>query len=134
MTPKHLHIPQNRKSQKILGSQRNPENPRKYPENHRKSQKIPTKPLVFKKAFVFKAKLLSLLFVFTIFHITHNAFVSSIFCVFCIFAQGISRFSSSELEQIKGLSNEEILRIFPGKNRSEVVHRDHLAPTLARSN
>ena len=51
-----------------------------------------------------------------------------------IFAQGISRFSSSELEQIKGLSNEEILRIFPGKNRSEVVHRDHLAPTLAKSN
>ena len=38
-----------------------------------------------------------------------------------------------EIEKI-ALSNEEILRIFPGKNRSEVVHRDHLAPTLARSN
>ncbi len=45
-------------------------------------------------------------------------------------ARGISRFSSSELKRILGKTNSEVLALFPGKNRPEVVHRDHLAPHL----
>jgi len=45
-----------------------------------------------------------------------------------IFAQGITRFSSSELDTIKGMSKDEVVRQFPGKKRHEIVHRDHLAP------
>jgi len=47
-----------------------------------------------------------------------------------IFAQGITRFDSEELLAIKGLQNEEIMALYPGKNQLEVVHRDHLAPTF----
>ena len=50
-----------------------------------------------------------------------------------VFAQGITRFNSAELDQIKGLGQDEILKIFPGRNRPEVVHRDHLAPIFAKS-
>ena len=45
-----------------------------------------------------------------------------------IIARGITRFSKNELQGIKGKPNEEILAMFPGKNRPEVIHRDHLAP------
>jgi glutamate 5-kinase len=44
-----------------------------------------------------------------------------------VFARGISRFSHRELSKIKGKQNKEILSIFPGKKRPEVIHRDHLA-------
>lgn len=42
-------------------------------------------------------------------------------------ARGISRFSSSELHEIRGKTNSEILALHPGKKRPEVIHRDHLA-------
>tara|TARA_B100001093_G_scaffold78033_2_gene69137 strand:- start:20925 stop:22013 length:1089 start_codon:yes stop_codon:yes gene_type:complete len=45
-------------------------------------------------------------------------------------ARGISRFSSDDLQKILGKTNAEVLALFPGKNRPEVVHRDHLAPHL----
>jgi len=45
-----------------------------------------------------------------------------------IIARGICRFSSDELSQVKGKSNDEIHLIFPERTRSEVIHRDHLAP------
>jgi glutamate 5-kinase len=45
-----------------------------------------------------------------------------------IIARGICRFSSDELSQVKGKSNDEIHLIFPDRTRSEVIHRDHLAP------
>ncbi|MEJ6524016.1 MAG: glutamate 5-kinase [Opitutales bacterium] len=45
-----------------------------------------------------------------------------------IIARGITRFSKNELQGIRGKQNEEILAMFPGKNRPEVIHRDHLAP------
>ena len=45
-----------------------------------------------------------------------------------VFARGISRFSKDQLLKIKGMQNEKILSMFPGKIRPEVVHRDHLAP------
>jgi len=44
-----------------------------------------------------------------------------------VFARGISRFSKDQLLKIKGMQNEKILSMFPGKIRPEVVHRDHLA-------
>ena len=44
-----------------------------------------------------------------------------------VIARGISRFSHRELSKIKGKQNKEILSIFPGKKRPEVIHRDHLA-------
>ena len=50
-----------------------------------------------------------------------------------VFAKGITRFNSDELDQIKGLGQDEILKIFPGRKRPEVVHRDHLAPIFAKS-
>jgi glutamate 5-kinase len=43
-------------------------------------------------------------------------------------ARGISRFNKDELLMIRGKSNSAVLDAFPGKNRPEVVHRDHLAP------
>lgn len=43
-------------------------------------------------------------------------------------ARGISRFNKNELLLIKGKTNAEVLDEYPGKNRPEVVHRDHLAP------
>ena len=49
-----------------------------------------------------------------------------------VFAQGISSFSSQELEMIQGKANDEISNIFPGKTRLEVVHRDHLAPIFSK--
>ena len=45
-----------------------------------------------------------------------------------VFARGISSFSHRELSKIKGKQNKEILNMFPGKKRPEVIHRDHLAP------
>jgi glutamate 5-kinase len=45
-----------------------------------------------------------------------------------IIARGICQFSSDELSQVKGKSNDEIHLIFPDRTRSEVIHRDHLAP------
>ncbi|MFP6892825.1 MAG: glutamate 5-kinase [Opitutales bacterium] len=45
-----------------------------------------------------------------------------------IIARGICQFSSDELSQVKGKSNDEIHLIFPERTRSEVIHRDHLAP------
>ena len=45
-----------------------------------------------------------------------------------IIARGVTRFSKMELQGIMGKQNEEILALFPGKNRPEVIHRDHLAP------
>ena len=45
-----------------------------------------------------------------------------------IIARGITRFSKHELLGLQGKQNEEILALFPGKNRPEVIHRDHLAP------
>ena len=45
-----------------------------------------------------------------------------------IIARGICRFSSDELSQVKGKSNDEIHLIFPERTRAEVIHRDHLAP------
>lgn len=45
-----------------------------------------------------------------------------------IIARGITRFSKHELIGLNGKHNEEILALFPGKNRPEVIHRDHLAP------
>lgn len=45
-------------------------------------------------------------------------------------ARGISHFSSDDLRKILGKTNAEVLALFPGKNRPEVVHRDHLAPHL----
>ena len=46
-------------------------------------------------------------------------------------ARGISRFGKSDLLLIQGKTNAEVLDAFPGKNRLEVVHRDHLAPLQA---
>jgi glutamate 5-kinase len=43
-------------------------------------------------------------------------------------ARGISRFGKDELLLIRGKTNSEVLDAFPGKNRPEIVHRDHLAP------
>jgi glutamate 5-kinase len=45
-----------------------------------------------------------------------------------IIAHGITRFSKNELLRAQGKQNEEILVLFAGKNRPEVIHRDHLAP------
>jgi glutamate 5-kinase len=45
-----------------------------------------------------------------------------------IIARGICQFSSDELSQVKGKSNDEIHLVFPERARSEVIHRDHLAP------
>ncbi|MBT7743380.1 MAG: glutamate 5-kinase [Opitutae bacterium] len=45
-----------------------------------------------------------------------------------IIARGICRFNSDELPQVKGKSNDEIHLIFPERTRTEVIHRDHLAP------
>lgn len=45
-----------------------------------------------------------------------------------IIARGITRFSRDELQNVRGMQNKEILKLFPGKNRPEVIHRDHLAP------
>lgn len=45
-----------------------------------------------------------------------------------IIARGICRFNSDELPQVKGKSNDEIQLIFPERTRTEVIHRDHLAP------
>jgi glutamate 5-kinase len=45
-----------------------------------------------------------------------------------IIARGICRFNSDELAQVKGKSNDEIHLIFPERTRTEVIHRDHLAP------
>jgi glutamate 5-kinase len=45
-----------------------------------------------------------------------------------IIARGICQFSSDELSQIKGKSNDEIHLVFPERTRAEVIHRDHLAP------
>ncbi len=50
-----------------------------------------------------------------------------------VFARGISSFSSSELDRLKGMGKEEILKNFPGKTRHEVVHRDHLAPIFPKA-
>lgn len=43
-------------------------------------------------------------------------------------AHGITRFSKNELLRAKGRQDEEILVLFPGKNRPEVIHRDHITP------
>ena len=43
-------------------------------------------------------------------------------------ARGISRFGKEELLLIQGKTNADVLDAFPGRNRPEVVHRDHLAP------
>ena len=43
-------------------------------------------------------------------------------------ARGITRFSKEELLLIQGKTNSEVLDAFQGRNRPEVVHRDHLAP------
>ena len=45
-----------------------------------------------------------------------------------IIARGICRFNSDELPQVKGKSNDEIHLIFPERTRTELIHRDHLAP------
>ena len=45
-------------------------------------------------------------------------------------ARGVTRFDSSELAEIIGLNNREILKKFPSRNRAEVIHRDHLAPHI----
>ena len=45
-----------------------------------------------------------------------------------VIACGITRFSKNELLRVQGKQDKEILALFPGKNRSEVIHRDHLAP------
>lgn len=41
-------------------------------------------------------------------------------------AKGVCRFSQIELQKIMGREDEEILTFFPGKNRPEVIYRDHL--------
>ncbi len=45
-----------------------------------------------------------------------------------IIACGITRFSKNELFRAQGRQDSEILLLFPGKNRPEVIHRDHLTP------
>jgi glutamate 5-kinase len=45
-------------------------------------------------------------------------------------ARGICRFSLEELAQVQGKNNLEILTLYPGRTRAEVVHRDHLAPLI----
>ena len=45
-------------------------------------------------------------------------------------ARGVTKFDSSEIQEIMGLNNQEILEKFPSRNRAEVIHRDHLAPHL----
>lgn len=49
-------------------------------------------------------------------------------------ARGITRFSKVELLKLKGIPNEKILSMFPGKKKPEVIHRDHLAPLEAEKN
>ena len=41
-------------------------------------------------------------------------------------AIGITRFSLFELQGIVGRDNNEILNLFPGRNRPEVIHSDHI--------
>ena len=48
-------------------------------------------------------------------------------------ARGITRFSGEELKPILGLDNESIMEIHPWCKRSEVVHRDFLAPLIGKS-
>jgi len=43
-------------------------------------------------------------------------------------ARGICRFSTEELARVQGRNTLEILDLYPGRTRAEVVHRDHLAP------
>ena len=45
-----------------------------------------------------------------------------------IVARGITRFSKSELIRIIGKQKKEILKVFPGKKRHEVVHEDNFTP------
>jgi glutamate 5-kinase len=44
-----------------------------------------------------------------------------------IIARGICQFSSGELSQVKGKSNDEIHIVFPERNRPEVIRSKHLA-------
>ena len=41
-------------------------------------------------------------------------------------AIGITRFSLFELQGIVGMDNNAILNLFPGRNRPEVIHNDHI--------
>jgi glutamate 5-kinase len=50
-----------------------------------------------------------------------------------IIARGISRFASEELEEIIGASNESVMKTHSWSNRSEVVHRDFLAPLISKA-
>ena len=51
-----------------------------------------------------------------------------------IIARGISQFSSEEITPIIGVNNESILELHPWCKRPEIVHRDFLAPLIAKSN
>ncbi|MGJ3242349.1 MAG: glutamate 5-kinase [Opitutales bacterium] len=43
-----------------------------------------------------------------------------------VFAKGLSQYSQLHLQQVAGLSTDDIKRIFPRRKRLEVVHRDGL--------
>ncbi len=49
-----------------------------------------------------------------------------------IIARGISRFSGDEARQLIGCDNETVLNKHPWSSRSEVVHRDYLAPLIGK--
>jgi glutamate 5-kinase len=42
------------------------------------------------------------------------------------FARGLSRFSRETVEQLRGKTTEEIRRLQPGLNHTEIIHRDAL--------
>jgi glutamate 5-kinase len=53
-------------------------------------------------------------------------------CVNCtdlkgnVFARGLTKYSSADLERIKGLKTSEIERVLGHKDYDEVIHRDDL--------
>ncbi|MDX2186369.1 MAG: glutamate 5-kinase [Opitutaceae bacterium] len=44
-----------------------------------------------------------------------------------VIARGKARFASDEIAKLAGLQGEEVARLYPGRKRLEVVHRDDLA-------
>jgi glutamate 5-kinase len=45
------------------------------------------------------------------------------------FAQGVSRFNSTELKSLQGLSKEESMALSESDKQTEIINCDHLAPT-----
>ena len=45
------------------------------------------------------------------------------------FAQGVSRFNSTELKSLQGLSKEESIALSESDKQTEIINCDHLAPT-----